>query len=92
MLISKERKKASQTEREQYQGMIGSLVFSMINTRPDIVFVTSVMSHFAKNLSHKHTKAVKTIIQYLKAPRLVGIIYGGEEGRDLKIKNYSDFN
>lgn len=51
-LIPKERKKASQTERKQYQGMIGSLMFSMIKTRPDIVFVTSVMSRFAKNLSH----------------------------------------
>lgn len=42
---------ASQAEREQYQVMTGSLMFSMIETRPNIAFATSLVSQFAKNSS-----------------------------------------
>ena len=72
--------------------MTGSLMFFMVETRPDIAFAISVVSQFAKNPSRQHTKAVKTIMRYLKATRSVGITYGGEEGGggDLTIKGYSD--
>lgn len=78
---------ATAAERERYQGMTGSIMFSMVETRPDIALATSVVSRFAKNPSHQHSEAVKTIFRYLKA---TGITYGGEEGRDLIIKGYSD--
>ena len=41
----------------------------MIETRPDITFATSVVSWFTKNPLHQHIKAIKTILQYLKAAR-----------------------
>ncbi len=80
---------ASQAKREQYQGITESLIFSIIETRPDITFTTSVVSRFTKNLSRQHTKAVKTIMQYLKATRTLGITYGGN-GKDLIIKSFSN--
>lgn len=52
---------ASPSEKERYQGMEGSLMFSMVETRPDIAFAPSIASRFAKNLGHQHTEAVKTI-------------------------------
>ncbi len=57
---------ATQTEKERYQGMIGLLMFSMVKTRPDIAFAIEVAACFAKNPSHAHTEAVKTILRYLK--------------------------
>lgn len=69
---------ASPSEKERYQGMTGSLTFSMIETRPDIAFAISVASRFAKNPGHQHTEAVKTILQYLKGSRERGITYGGQ--------------
>lgn len=68
--------------------MTGSLMFSMVETRPDIALSTSVASRFAKNPSHQHTEAVKTILKYLKGTRMQGIVYGGED--ELKILGYSD--
>ena len=67
-------------------------MFSMVETGPDIAFATSVVSQFAKNPSRQHTKAVKTIMRYLKATRSIEITYGEEEGRggDLTIKGYSN--
>lgn len=88
-LLPSEGTEASQAERERYQGMTGSLMFSMVETRPDIAFATSVVSRFAKNSSRHHTEAVKTIMRYLKATRSVGITYGGKEGEgDLTIRGY----
>lgn len=81
---------ASPSEKEGYQGMIGSIMFSMVETRPDIAFATLLVSRFAKNPSHLHTEAVKTILKYLKGLKNRGIIYGGEE--ELKIEGYSNSN
>lgn len=57
---------ASPSEIKCYQDMTGFLMFSMIETKPNIAFVTFVASRFAKNLGHQYTEAVKTILQYLK--------------------------
>lgn len=89
-LLPNEGTEASQAEQERYQGKTGSLMFSMVETRPDIAFAISVVSRFAKNPSRQLTEAVKTIMQYQKATRTVGITYGGEEGGDLTIRRYSD--
>lgn len=78
---------ATDSEREKYQGMTGSLMFSMVETRLDIAFATSVASRFAKNPSHLHTEAVKTILKYLKGTKDRGIVYG--QGT-LTIEGYSD--
>lgn len=79
---------ASVAEKEKCQGMIGSFMFSMVETRSDIAFATSVASRFSKNPSHQHTEAVETILRYLKGSRDCGITYGGQD--KLLIEGYSD--
>lgn len=64
-------------EKKKYQDMNGSIMFSMVKTRLDIAFAISVVSRFTKNFGHEHTKAVKTILQYLKGLREQEITYGG---------------
>lgn len=81
---------ATAVEIEKYQQMTGSLMFSMVETRPDIAFATAFAAHFSKNPSHQHTKAVKTILKYLKGSRERGITYGGTSEEALKIQGYSD--
>ena len=90
IFLPNEGPEAKQAERERYQGMTGSLMFSMVHTRPDIAIATSVVSRFAKNPSRQNKEAVKTIMRYLKATRTLGIKYDGEEGGNLIIKGYSD--
>lgn len=80
---------ASQAEKEKYQGMTGLLMFSMVETRPDIAFSIGVAACFAKNPSHAHTEAVKTILQYLKGSINRGITYGGN-GENVSIESYSN--
>lgn len=85
-LLTPNKREATAAERERYQRMTGSIIFLIVETRPDITFTTLVMSHFAKNPSHQHNKAIKTIFQYLKAIKETEIIYGGEQRKDLIIK------
>ena len=79
---------AIQAKKERYQGMTGSLMFSMVKTRPDIAFAIAVATRFAKNPSHAYTEAVKTILRYMKGSINRGITYGDEE--KLLIESYSD--
>lgn len=66
---AKSEGEATVAEKERYQGMTGFIIFSMIETRLNISFATSVASRFAKNPGHQHTEAVKTILQYLKSSK-----------------------
>ena len=79
---------ATAAEKERYQGMTDSIMFSMVEKRPDIAFATSVASRFAKNPGHQHTEAVKTILRYFKGSSERGITYGGQE--ELLVEGYSD--
>ncbi len=90
ILIPNKGKEVTEAKRERYQGMTGLLIFSMVETRPDIAFAMSVVNCFANNLFRQHKEAMKTIMPYLKATRRLGIIYGREDGGDLIIKGYSD--
>lgn len=83
---------AFQANHEKYQAMIGLLMFSMIETRPDIAFFTSVANRFVKNPSYIYTEAVKIILKYLKETKDCGIIYGegGADIDNLTIESYSN--
>lgn len=39
-------------KRERYKEIIGSILFSMIETRLAIIFITLMISQFAKNLGY----------------------------------------
>lgn len=54
--------KAIATEQNCYQEMTGSIIFSMIETRPDIAFEISVVSRFTKNSFHQYSKVIKTVL------------------------------
>lgn len=76
-------------KQEQYQSMTGSLIFSMVETRLNIAFAISVLSHFTKNLSYQYIKVVKKIMQYFKAIHTLDIMYEWEIGRTWSSKNTS---
>lgn len=90
LLYQRTKRKASAFEKERYQGMTRSLMFSMVEIRPDIAFTTSIVSRFAKNPSHQYIEAVKIILRYMKGLKQRCIIYGCQE--KLLIKRYSDFD
>ena len=47
--------------RKKYQSAVGSLIYAMLGTRPDIVYAVSVVSRFSSNPTKTHVGAVKRI-------------------------------
>jgi len=82
--------KATEDDIKQYQSVIGSLMYAMIQTRPDLAFTVSVLSRFAANPSRAHIRAAYKTLQYLKGTKYLGITFTGTKHGRLDVKIYSD--
>ena len=49
-----------------YQLAVGSLMYAMVCTRPDIAHVVGVVSRYMSNPGKQHWLAVKWILRYLR--------------------------
>ena len=58
----KNKEKTTDTFRQEYQSVVGSLLYIMIGTRPDISFAVTKMAQFSANPSPKHMHAAKHIM------------------------------
>ena len=74
--------------RSQYQLVIGSLLYLMLGTRPDIAFAVIKMSQFSANPTEDHLNHAKYIFRYLRGNRNYGIEY--KRSSSLKVEAYSD--
>lgn len=52
-----------------YASALGSLMYDMLCTRPDIYFAVGMVSRYQSNPGNEHWTAVKHIIKYLKRTR-----------------------
>jgi hypothetical protein len=52
--------------RVPYSSTVGSLMYLMVCTRPDIAHAVGVMRSYMKNLGKEHWEAVKWILRYLR--------------------------
>ncbi|THG97055.1 hypothetical protein EW026_g4883 [Hermanssonia centrifuga] len=69
--------------RHMYQSMIGTLLYLMLGTRPDISFAVTKLSQFMSNPTSEHMAAVKHIFRYLNGNRHLVIRYDGLSGSGL---------
>ncbi|KAJ4744662.1 Gag-Pol polyprotein [Rhynchospora pubera] len=79
-----ERKKM---ENVPYSSAVGSLMYAMLCTRPDICYAVSLVSRFQSNPGFAHWQAVKRILRYLKNTSDYVLCY---QGRSLDLVGYSD--
>ncbi|XP_038697978.1 secreted RxLR effector protein 161-like [Tripterygium wilfordii] len=71
-----------------YASAIGSIMYAMVCTRPDVSYALSVTSRYQGNPGECHWMAVKTILKYLRRTKDMFLVYGGEE--ELRVKGYTD--
>jgi len=71
-----------------YASAIGSIMYAMINTRPDISYALSVSSRYQSDPGESHWTAVKNILKYLRRTKDVFLVYGGQE--ELVVTGYTD--
>ena len=55
----------SEEERWAYQKIVGSILFAVILSRPDIAFVASWLSRFNQRLVLRYMEVVKRVVWYL---------------------------
>lgn len=60
---------------QRYQAAVGSLMYAMIGTRPDISYTVSAVSQYSTNPEPVHWTAVRRIFRYLNGTRTVGLTY-----------------
>ncbi|KAE8715220.1 Heat shock 70 kDa protein 15 [Hibiscus syriacus] len=73
--------------RVPYASAVGSLMFVMICTRPDIAQAVGVVSRYMANPCKEHWNTVKKILRYIKGTSNVALCYGGS---NLLINGYVD--
>ena len=75
--------------RIPYALAIGSIMYSMLCTRPDVSFSLSIARRFQANYGEEHWTAVKNILKYLRRTKDMFLIYGDSK---LKVSGYTDAN
>ncbi|RVW14668.1 Retrovirus-related Pol polyprotein from transposon TNT 1-94 [Vitis vinifera] len=65
--------------RVPYASAVGSLMYAMLCTRPDICFAVGVVSRYQSNPGLDHWVAVKHILKYLRRTRNYMLVYSGRE-------------
>jgi len=74
--------------RVPYALAIGSIMYAMLCTRPDISYALSVTSRYQSNPGDGHWVAVKNILKYFRRTKDMFLVYGGSE--ELVVKGYTD--
>ncbi|GER54135.1 leucine-rich receptor-like protein kinase family protein [Striga asiatica] len=71
-----------------YASAIGSIMYAITCTRPDVAYALSITGRFQQNLGVEHWKAVKTILKYLRRFKEYFLVYGGNN--ELAVTGYAD--
>ena len=73
--------------RVPYASAVGSLMFAMVCTRPDIAQAVGAVSRYMVNPGKEHWSAVKRILRYVKGTSNVALCYGGS---NFTVRGYVD--
>ena len=71
-----------------YASAIGSIMYAMLCTRPDVCLAISLAGRYQSNPGVDHWTAVKNILKYLKRTKDTFLVYGGD--KELTVKGYID--
>ncbi|GJY29846.1 hypothetical protein Tco_0405613 [Tanacetum coccineum] len=75
-----------------YANAVGSLMYLMVCTRPDIMYAVSVVSRYLVNPDKNHWEAVKRILRYLRGTANVGLVYGTDRGNHVDVTSFVDLD
>ncbi len=70
-----------------YKAAVGSLMYAMVGTRPDLAFAVSTVSQFMAKAGPPHWMAVKRIMRYLKGTLDLKLSLGGN---DIALRGFCD--
>jgi len=68
----------SDMQQVSYASVVGSLMYEMVCTRPNIAHAVGTVSRFLSNPGRQHWNAVKWILRYLCGTTCLKICFGGD--------------
>ena len=71
-----------------YASAVGSIMYAMLCTRPDVGLAISLVGRYQSNLGVDHWTAVKNILKYMKRIKDMFLVYGGD--KELVVNGYID--
>lgn len=80
-----------QMSKIPYASAIGSLMYAMVCTRPDISYAVGITSRYQSNPGLDHWGAVKCILKYLRRTKDMFLVYGGTSELQVEAFTDSDF-
>jgi len=81
------------SNRSEYQSKIGSIMYAMLGTRPDLAYTISTLSKYNDRPTCLHHIALKSVFRYLQETQDTRIRYervSGEAGNPPNITGYTD--
>jgi hypothetical protein len=78
MKLQKRKPDEAACDPTVYQSMMGSLMYAMTATRPDIAYVFGVLSRYNHDPSNEHMVALKRMFRYLNCTKDWHLRFGGE--------------
>ena len=74
-LLNEDDQLRSLIDSEKYRKAIGSLIYLMVSTRPDISYTVSILSRFMQEPRELHWRCVKRLLRYIKTTKDYCLIY-----------------
>jgi Reverse transcriptase (RNA-dependent DNA polymerase) len=68
---------ATQADIKQYQAMVGSQMYAMLCTRPDLAYAIQQLLQFNANPANAHLQAAKRGFRYLQGSQTTGLVFNG---------------
>ena len=73
-----------------YSSAVGSLMYAMVCTRPDLAYAVSSVSRYMHNPGKDHWSAVKWIFRYLKGTSNIGLVFDRSKAATNGVIGYVD--
>ena len=86
-MVPKTKEERERMDRIPYASAIGSIMYAMLCTRPDVSYALSICSRYQADPGERHWMAVKHILKYLRRTKDLFLVYG--EG-ELTVKWFTD--
>ena len=88
-MCPKTQEEEDKMSKVPYASAVGSLMYAMVCTRPDIAHVVGVVSRYMSHLGIEHWNVVKWILRYLRGTSSKCLHFGGST---IDLQGYVDSN
>ena len=73
-----------------YASAVGSLMYAIVCTRPDLAYNASMVNRYMHNPGKSHQSAVKWIFRYLKGTSDIGLVFDRKIATTNNVAGYVD--